>query len=306
MFKMTKATLVILAAGMGSRYGGLKQMDSFGPSGEAIIDYSIYDAIEAGFTKIVFIIRESFKQEFTEFFSGKFDDQIEIAFVTQELTDIPANVDLNPDRVKPWGTAHAVDRAKSEVEGPFAVINADDYYGKESYQTLMDFFNETTDQKDEYCIVGYFLDNTLSEYGTVNRGVCSMDADGFLESIEECTKILKEEDGVIRYPQDNDDKEELDARSLVSMNMFGFKPSYFAHFEKEFSSFLEESGMELKSEFYIPTLLDTLIKNEIVKLRVLESESDWFGVTYQDDKPFVVERLNKLIESGAYPEKLWP
>lgn len=306
MFEMTKATLVILAAGMGSRYGGLKQMDSFGPSGEAIIDYSIYDAIEAGFSKIVFIIRESFKQDFVEFFSGKFDDQIEMAFVTQELTDIPSDFNMDPKRVKPWGTAHAVDRAREEVDGPFAVINADDYYGKESYNTLMNFFNSTTDQSDEYCIVGYFLDNTLSEYGTVNRGVCAMDADGYLESIEECTKILKEEDGIIRYPQDSDNKKELDARTLVSMNMFGFKPSYFSHFDNEFTSFLEESGKELKSEFYIPTLLDTLIKTERVKLKVLESESDWFGVTYQDDKPFVVKRLNTLIDGGAYPKKLWP
>ncbi len=302
---MTKATLVILAAGMGSRYGGLKQMDSFGPSGEAIIDYSIYDAIEAGFSKIVFIIRESFKEDFKAFFSGKFDDKIEMAFVTQELTDIPSTYMLNPDRAKPWGTAHAVDRARDEVDGPFAVINADDYYGKESYKTLMSFFNNTMDNENEYCIIGYFLDNTLSEYGTVNRGVCTMDEASYLESIEECTKILKEEDGIIRYPQDSDDKKELDSRTLVSMNMFGFKPSYFAHFDKQFSSFLENYGQELKSEFYIPTLLDTLIKNQIVKLKVLESESDWFGVTYQDDKPFVVKRLNKLIAEGAYPKKLW-
>jgi len=305
MLNMTKVTLVILAAGMGSRYGGLKQMDSFGPSGETIIDYSIYDAIEAGFSKIVFIIRESFKQEFIDFFLGKFDDKIEIAFVTQELTDIPPSFSLNPERIKPWGTAHAVDRARAEVEGPFAVINADDYYGKESYKTLMNFFNNTTDQDNEYCIVGYFLENTLSEYGTVNRGVCAMDEEGYLKSIEECIKILKEKDGVIRYPQDSEDKKELTPRTLVSMNMFGFKPSYFNHFDKEFSSFLENHGLELKSEFYIPTLLDDLIRHNTVKLKVLESESDWFGVTYQDDKPFVIKRLNTLIESGAYPKKLW-
>ncbi len=302
---MTKTTLVILAAGMGSRYGGLKQMDSFGPAGEAIIDYSIYDAIEAGFQKIVFIIRESFKQDFVAFFSGKFDDKIEIAFVTQELSHIPADFEINPERVKPWGTAHAVARAKEEVEGSFAVINADDYYGKEAYQTLMSFFNSTSSDTTEYCIIGYFLENTLSDYGTVNRGVCAMDDQGYLESIEECTKILKEEDGVIRFPQDSDDRRVLDSKTLVSMNMFGFKPSYFDFFDEEFSSFLRNYGKELKSEFYIPTLLDTLIKSEQVKLKVLESESDWFGVTYQDDKPFVVERINKLVASGAYPEKLW-
>ena len=302
---MTKATLVILAAGMGSRYGGLKQMDSFGPSGEAIIDYSIYDAIEAGFQKIVFIIRESFKQDFVDFFSGKFDDKIEIAFVTQELNHIPSAFKMDPERVKPWGTAHAVARAKQEVEGPFAVINADDYYGKEAYLTLMEFFDNTSSDANEFCIIGYFLENTLSDYGTVNRGVCSMDDQGYLESIEECTKILREEDGIIRFPQDSDDKKELGAKTLVSMNMFGFKPSYFDHFDNEFTAFLTNHGTELKSEFYIPTLLDTLIKTGRVNLKVLESESDWFGVTYQDDKPFVVERINKLVASGAYPEKLW-
>lgn len=302
---MTNATLVILAAGMGSRYGGLKQMDSFGPGGEAIIDYSIYDAIEAGFSKIVFIIRESFKNDFVNFFSGKFDDKVDVSFVTQELSDIPSSFSLNPDRIKPWGTAHAVERARAEIDGPFAVINADDFYGKEAYQTLMNFFSNSNEDQNKYCIIGYFLENTLSDYGTVNRGVCTMDDHGYLESIEECTKILKEEDGVIRFPQDAEDKHTLDAKTLVSMNMFGFKPSYFPYFDEEFSSFLSNFGQELKSEFYIPTLLDVLIKEEKIKLKVLESESDWFGVTYQNDKPFVIEKLNALIESGAYPKHLW-
>jgi len=302
---MQKSTLVILAAGMGSRYGGLKQMDSFGPNGEAIIDYSIYDAIEAGFSKIVFIIRDSFRDDFIEFFSGKFEDKVEVAFVTQELSHIPEQFTLNPDRDKPWGTAHAVQMAKDEVEGPFAVINADDYYGKEAYQTIMDFFHSSKSIDNEYCIVGYFLERTLSDYGTVNRGVCSVDSEGFLDSIVECTKIKREEDGIIRFPQDQDERKSLDARSIVSMNMFGFGKSYFEHFDHHFTEFLQNHGQELKSEFYIPTLLDILIKSQEVKLKVLESESDWFGVTYQDDKPYVIKKLNEMISSGRYPEKLW-
>lgn len=302
---MSKTTLVILAAGMGSRYGGLKQMDPFGPNGEAIIDYSIYDAIEAGFDKIVFIIRESFKNDFISFFSGKFDDKIEIAFVTQELHHIPAEFTLNPERQKPWGTAHAVQMAKKEVDGPFAVINADDYYGQEAYQILIDFFKNADNLQSEYCIVGYFLERTLSDYGTVNRGICSMDGDGYLESIRECTKIMRESDGIIRYPQDQEERHELGSRTLVSMNMFGFGQSYFDHFDTHFTEFLQTEGQKLKSEFYIPTLLDILIKSGQTKLKVLESESDWFGVTYQDDKAHVVKRLNELIEGGAYPSNLW-
>lgn len=302
---MQKSTLVILAAGMGSRYGGLKQMDSFGPNGEAIIDYSIYDAIEAGFSKIVFIIRDSFRDDFIEFFSGKFEDKVEIAFVTQELSHIPEQFTLNPERNKPWGTAHAVQMAKDEVEGPFAVINADDYYGKEAYQTIMDFFQSSESIDKQYCIVGYFLERTLSDYGTVNRGVCSVDSEGFLDSIVECTKIMREEDGIIRFPQDQDERQSLDSRSIVSMNMFGFGKSYFEHFDHHFTEFLQNHGQELKSEFYIPTLLDILIKSQDVKLKVLESESDWFGVTYQDDKPHVIKKLNEMISSGRYPEKLW-
>jgi len=302
---MVDATLVILAAGMGSRYGGLKQMDEFGPNGETIIDYSIYDAIEAGFTRVVFIIRDSFKSDFEQFFANKFEDKIKLHFATQELSKIPSGYDIHEDRAKPWGTAHAVQVAREYIDGPFAVINADDYYGQSAYKTLMSFFKNSIDQPAEYCIIGYFLDNTLSEHGTVNRGVCSVDEFGNLDSIKECIKIKKEDDGVIRYPQDQDTRFDLDAKTLVSMNMFGFKPSYFEHFDKHFGEFLAQHGMVLKSEFYIPTLLDILIKSNTIKLKVLESDSDWFGVTYQDDKPFVVKRLNKLIADGAYPEKLW-
>ncbi len=296
---------MVLAAGMGSRYGGLKQMDAFGPNGETIIDYSIYDAIEAGFSSIVFVIRDSFQDDFKAFFKGKFEDKIEIHYALQQLDNVPSGYDIHPEREKPWGTAHAVQMAKPYVDGPFAVINADDYYGKEAYSTLMSFFKKHTDAEGQYGIVGYYLDNTLSEYGTVNRGVCTIDEQGHLKGIKECTKIKKDADGIIRYPQDAEEKHELAPRSIVSMNMFGFFPSYFDHFDKHFSAFLKEGGMELKSEFYIPTLLDILIGSGELTLQVLESDSEWFGVTYQDDKPFVVARIEKLIESGAYPSKLW-
>jgi len=302
---MTNASLVVLAAGMGSRYGGLKQMDAFGPTGETIIDYSIYDAIEAGFTSVVFIIRERFQEDFKAFFKGKFEDKIEIHYALQELANVPEGHDIHPDREKPWGTAHAVQMARPYVDGPFAVINADDYYGKEAYCTLMTYFNNHSDSDNQYGIVGYHLEKTLSDHGTVNRGVCEVDDQGHLVSIKECTKIKKEEDGIVRYPQDQEERFELALNSIVSMNMFGFFPSYFDHFDKHFSKFLQEGGMELKSEFYIPTLLDILIGSGELTLQVLESESEWFGVTYQDDKPFVVSRINGLIESGAYPENLW-
>lgn len=301
---MIKPTLVILAAGMGSRYGGLKQMDAFGPHGETIIDYSIYDAIQAGFGKVVFIIRDSFKEDFKTFFKDKFEDRIEVEYVTQELSKIPESYQVHPERAKPWGTAHAVQMAKEVTEGPFAVINADDYYGQESYKTLVDFFNSNQDE-NTFCLVGYYLNNTLSEHGTVNRGVCSVDDKGHLVTIKECTKIKKEDDGIVRYPHGAEEQFELDEQSLVSMNMFGFYPSYFNFFDTYFGEFLEKEGMVLKSEFYIPTLLDILIKSEEAKLKVLESDSDWFGVTYQDDKPVVIEKLNKLIEAGKYPNDLW-
>jgi len=305
MLNMIKSSLVVLAAGMGSRYGGLKQMDAFGPNGETIIDYSIYDAIEAGFSSVIFVIRESFQDDFKAFFKGKFEGKIEIHYALQELDNIPAGHDIHPDREKPWGTAHAVQVARPYVDGPFAVINADDYYGKQAYKTLMSFFSKYKEVDGQYGIIGYHLDNTLSEYGTVNRGVCTIDDEGHLKSIQECTKIKRNDDGIIRYPQDQEEKFELDPKVIVSMNMFGFFPSYFDHFDKHFSNFLKEGGLELKSEFYIPTLLDILIGSGEVILQVLESDSEWFGVTYQDDKPFVVSRIEKLIESGAYPSQLW-
>ena len=301
---MDKPTLVVLAAGMGSRYGGLKQIDAFGPNGEAIIDYSIYDAIDAGFGKIVFIIRESFRESFEEFFKGKFEDKIEVEYVYQELDALPPGFQVPEGREKPWGTGHAVLVARNAVTGPFAVINADDFYGREAYHQIVKFFNRP-DSNDDYCVVGYYLRNTLSDHGTVNRGVCRVDESSNLIDINEVVKIARDEDGVIRYPKDDGSRGELSEESVVSMNIFGFLPSYFDHAERKFISFLQERMHEPKSELYIPQVIDDLISNDVLNVRVIPSNSSWFGVTYRDDKPFVQKQINALIESGVYPKQLW-
>ncbi len=302
---MKKPALVILAAGMGSRYGGLKQMDAFGPNGETIIDYSIHDAINAGFGKIVFIIREHFKTAFEKVFRDKLESKVELCFVTQELTKIPFGSNFNPERSKPWGTAHAVQVAKEVVDQPFAIINADDYYGQSAYKSLADFLMDGSNLKENnYCIIGYFLKNTLSDHGTVNRGVCFADDDGNLTNIEETLKIGWTQDGKISYPT-SEGVSYLEKDTLVSMNMFGFMPSYFDYTEDKFKQFLKEEGQELKSEFYIPQVLDSMQKESFSHVKLIPSDSDWFGVTYQEDKPFVIEKLNALIKAGRYPENLW-
>lgn len=300
---MIKPTLIVLAAGMGSRYGKLKQMDGFGPNGETIIDYSIYDAIQAGFGKVVFIVREYFKDEFKALMDPKFSDKIELVYVTQELSNIPAGIEVNPEREKPWGTAHAVWVAKDVVHEPFAVINADDFYGSDAYHVLNNYLTE--DKTDNYAVVAYYLRNTLSDHGTVNRGVCYSNEDRFLTKVVECIKIQQEADGVVRYPNDNGGKNELDLDTLVSMNMWAFKPSYFDHVNQQFEDFLKTAGMELKSEFYIPSAVDKLINNGTLNVDVLDTNSSWFGVTYQEDKPIVMEKLNELINAGAYPNRLY-
>ena len=298
-----KPTLLILAAGMGSRYGKLKQLDGFGPNGETIIDYSLYDAIRAGFGKVVFVVRDAFKTEFEAIFRAKLNGKIEMEFVSQELDKIPGGYKVRPERQKPWGTAHAVWVAKDVIHEPFGVINADDYYGVGAFGQLADFLSNTVSGKN-YAVIAYHLYNTLSEHGTVNRGVCQADANGYLADIEECVKIKQSGDGIIRFP-DGDSFRELSPETLVSMNMWGFLPSFFEYFEYKFTDFLEHSGQELTSEYYIPTLIDYLIKQNILKINIIETESDWFGVTYQEDRPFVVGKLRELIGQGIYPENLW-
>lgn len=297
------ATLFVLAAGMGSRYGGLKQMDAFGPNGETIIDYSIYDAKKAGFNKVVFVIRKSFRSEFEKYFSERIGDHISIEYVEQELDNIPEGCSYNPEREKPWGTAHAVLMGEEVINEPFAVINGDDYYGQEAYKTLYDFFSSEQD-KNTYAVVSYLLENTLSDHGTVNRGVCFKDEHDNLTKIVETLTISKNPDGTITYPTE-DGTASLTSDTLVSMNMFGFFPNYFDKTKDFFTEFLKTRGHELKSEFFIPFVLDELIKKEEIKMRVLTSPSKWFGVTHKEDKPVVVAKIQDLIDRGVYPSNLW-
>ena len=298
---MKKTSLVLLAAGMGSRYGSLKQMDEFGPNGETIMDYSIYDAKRAGFNHIVFIIRDAFKAAFEEKFANRFGDDIQVDFVTQELNKGTGDFQVPANRQKPWGTAHALLMAKEVVDGNFAIINADDYYGVEAYEILAKFLKK---EQDDFCIVAYELDNTLSDHGHVNRGVCQEDSNGHLIDVQECVAIAREEDGIIRFPH-KDGKKTLDEKAKVSMNMFGFTNQYFDMASNMFSEFLEKRGQEEKSELYIPTVLDENIKKNDLKINVLVSPSQWFGVTYADDKPIVQQKLQKLIDDKVYPWNLW-
>lgn len=302
-----KPTLVVLAAGMGSRYGSLKQMDGVGPNNEAIIDYSIYDAVQAGFGKVVFVIRHSFEQEFREVFSKEhFGGKIDVEFVFQELDYLPEGFTVPEGRIKPWGTCHAVMMAAPVVDGPFAVINADDFYGREAYITLAEYLRQVEGTQGNYSMVGYNLRNTLSDYGTVSRGECSVDESDNLVSIVERTAIERGTDGIVRYKDENGEHP-IDENTTVSMNLFGFTPDFFSKTEELFKEFLSNPAnmSNLKSEFFIPLCVNTLINQKRVSLKVLTSEAKWFGVTYKEDKPEVVSKISKLIADGIYPSKLW-
>lgn len=302
-----KPTLVVLAAGMGSRYGSLKQMDGVGPNNEAIIDYSIYDAIQAGFGKVVFVIRHSFEQEFREVFSKEhFGGKIDVEFVFQELDYLPEGFTVPEGRIKPWGTCHAVMMAAPVVDGPFAVINADDFYGREAYITLAEYLRQVEGTQGNYSMVGYNLRNTLSDYGTVSRGECSVDESDNLVSIVERTAIERGTDGIVRYKDENGEHP-IDENTTVSMNLFGFTPDFFSKTEELFKEFLSNPAnmSNLKSEFFIPLCVNTLINQKRVSLKVLTSEAKWFGVTYKEDKTEVVSKISKLIADGIYPSKLW-
>ena len=295
-------TLLVLAAGMGSRYGGNKQLDEVGPSGETIIDYSIYDAIRAGFGKIVFIIRRDIEAQIKERFVNKLKGKIEIDYVFQEITNLPEGSKINPERTKPWGTSHAVLVAKDKIKEPFGVINADDFYGAESFKILYDFL--TTDEKTtNYCIVGYKLKNTLSDHGNVNRGVCKVNSDGFLVDIVETLEIEKLPDGA-QAPDADGKMIRFTGEEVVSMNLWGFKPSCFNLLEQEFERFISENGMDLKSELLIPSSIDKFAKSGKITIQILMSNERWFGVTYRDDKPFVVENIRNMIAKGVYPSKV--
>lgn len=302
-----KPTLLVLAAGMGSRYGGLKQMDPMGPNGETVLDYSVYDAIRAGFGRVVFIIREDFATDFKEQVGAKFADKIEVDYAYQDLNDLPAGFSLPEGRTKPWGTTHAILAARNIMSTPFAVINADDFYGSDSFQQITSYFDETaksSDGIDHYCMVGYKLANTLSDHGNVNRGICS-DVDGFLKDVEEHLDIEVESDGICRGENLAGERVTLSTDCIASMNFWGFPPSIMIDLEEHFTAFLKERGEEMKSECYIPTVVDEMLKSGKADCNILETSSSWFGVTYPQDKEMVVSSINKLIDQGDYPSQLW-
>lgn len=297
-----KPTLLILAAGMGSRYGGLKQIDPLGPSGETIIEYSIYDAIHAGFGKVVFVIRDSFADAFRERFSGKFDDQIEIAYAFQDVNTPVEGVDDIPHREKPWGTMHAVIVAEHVIDEPFAVINADDFYGRDAFVQMAEFLTNKC-STDTYSMVGYVLRNTLSPNGSVSRGVCVADDSGNLATISERTKIHWEGDKVVYM--ENEAYHEVDPDSVVSMNFWGFHPNVFPVSRKMFREFVKENKDNPKAEFFIPLVADELIQSGDARFEIMTSNDHWFGVTYPEDRDTVVNAFKKMTDEGRYPADLW-
>lgn len=302
-----KPTLLILAAGMGSRYGGLKQIDSVGPSGETIMDYSIYDAIRAGFDKIVFIIRKDFEEAFREKIVAKYEGKIRIELAFQDPLDLPAGCVFPEGREKPWGTAHAIRSARNVIDAPFAAINADDFYGADAFRRLAKFLSEVdvSAQPKRFAMVGYRLDQTLSENGSVARGICDVAADGKLIGVTEMTKIARKADGSIQNEEDPAAPVPLKGENLVSLNLWGFTPALFDGMEERFAEWFKEHEGQLKAEWYIPFYVDELVKAGKATVEVLPTASSWFGVTYREDKPVVVEAIQKMVDAGEYPAKLW-
>lgn len=298
-----KPTLFVLAAGMGSRYGGLKQIDGLGPNGETIMDYSVFDAMRAGFGKVVFVIRHDFEDDFRRVVLSKYADKVPCEVCFQSIDALPEGYKPNPKRTKPWGTNHAVLMAKDVIHEPFAVINADDFYGKESFQVLADYLKSVEGTTGKYCMVGYRVCNTLSENGAVSRGVCSTNAEGYLTGVIERTHI-EEVGRKIVYTENGKDTT-IDPKTPVSMNMWGFTPEYFTYAEEAFCRFLDKNANELKAEFYIPTLVNDLIADGHATCQVIDTPSHWFGVTYPEDRPQVVMKINNMINKGIYPEKLF-
>ena len=298
-----KPTLFILAAGMGSRYGGLKQLDGLGPSGETIMDYSVYDALRAGFGKIVFVIRHDFEQEFRDKIISKYEGHVPVEVVFQDINTLPEGFSPNPERSKPWGTNHAVLMGKEAIREPFGVINADDYYGADSFRILGDFLRSVKDRKNSYCMIGFNIENTLSENGGVSRGLCEVDSDGFLSGVKECHGIERKEGRLIQVEEG--ENVPFPENASVSMNMCGFTPDYFDYSEKAFVEFLKEHGNDLKTEFYIPSVVNDLINNGTVTLKVEQTPNRWFGVTYAADREATVAQFKKLVEEGLYPTPLF-
>ncbi|MDO9542243.1 MAG: nucleotidyltransferase [Kiritimatiellia bacterium] len=299
-----KPTLVVMAAGVGSRYGGLKQIDPVGPGGEIILDYSVYDAVRAGFGKVVFIIRRDIETDFKTIIGSHFAGRVQVEYVFQELTDLPAGFSVPEGRSKPWGTGQAVLSCNNAVKEPFGVINADDLYGAESYKILADYLSKLDPASNAYALVGFQLVNTLSDHGHVTRGICEVDADRMLLSVAERFKIEKTQAGA-RYQDKNEQWVNLRGNEIASMNMWGFTPTLFKFMEHKFPPFLKAAAGNLKAEFLMPSIADELIKERKITLKVLDTPAKWLGVTYKEDKPEVAENIRQLINRKIYPTPLW-
>jgi len=296
-------SLVVLAAGMGSRYGGLKQMDPMGPNDETVLDYSVYDAIQAGCNEVIFIIRRDFEEAFKTQITHKFQDRIKVQFSFQELTDLPTGYTVPEGRTKPWGTAHALRAARELITQPFVVINADDFYGRDAYLKISQFFQENT-QPNQYAMVGYPLTNTLSDQGGVNRGICRTTANHHLQNVTETLDIQRNEQGQLSG-EANGEKVELQSQQPVSLNFWGFRPEFMAAVEDYFLRFIQSQGTELKSESFLPVVIDELIQQEKATCHVLSTNATWLGVTYPKDKAIVVNAINQLVKNSEYPTPLW-
>jgi UTP-glucose-1-phosphate uridylyltransferase len=298
---MTKPTLLVMAAGMGSRYGGLKQIDPVGPNGETLMDYSIFDALRAGFAKVVYVIRKDIEQPFKEIIGAKFEKRVPVEYVFQELDKIPSGFKVPEGRTKPWGTTQAVLMADGTINEPFAVINADDFYGTEGYQVLA---NHLQSDSPDYAMVGFVLRNTLSDFGSVARGVSKADSNGYLETVVELTSVVRDGNAA-KNTDPAGNVTSLTGDELVSMNMWGFNPQIFPKLRERFQTFLEHSGNELKSEHYVPAAVNELVSSGQARVKVLSTNDAWFGVTYREDRPRVVDSIAALIQKGKYPSKLW-
>jgi len=294
-------TLLVLAAGMGSRYGGLKQIDPVAPGGETLMDYSIYDALRAGFDKVVFVIRRDIEQEFKDKIGRRYEQRLRVEYVNQELTSLPPDFDLPPNRKKPWGTGHAVLAAAKVIHEPFAAINADDFYGADSFRLLGAHLQSAT---ADYSMVGFVLRNTLSDFGSVARGVCQLGTDGFLENVVELTRIERAGAGA-KHTDAAGTIHPLKGDEIVSLNMWGFHPPIFKQLDREFIEFLKKHRWDENAEFFIPTVIGTLLRRGEARVKVLRTPDLWFGITYREDRPLVVSGIQRLIERGVYPAKLW-
>ena len=297
-------TLFILAAGMGSRYGGLKQLDGVGPGGETLMDYSIFDAIRSGFGKLVFVIRKDFEDDFRKIIVSKYENHLPVEVVFQSLRALPEGFDCPPERTKPWGTNHAVIMGKEVIHEPFAVINADDFYGRNSFETLGKALLAIAGKKNDYCMIGFRVGKTLSEGGSVARGVCEANQEGYLTSVVERTAIERI-DGDICFVNENGKVCILNEHAPVSMNMWGFTPDYFAYSEEYFKEFLRANRDNPKSEFFIPLMVNELVTKNSARVKILDTTSEWFGITYAKDRQDVVDKIQALVDAGEYPDKLF-